>query len=305
MIYEGSFTIANTTPSGTAYAVFSARDMAGKRGTEILSGGQILIDTRGPVVSRLEIAPASPVKNDYDNPVAMTFILGLTEQVKTGTTPSVTLTLSATGDVPDTAVITPADPETGEGQAWQAVITLPKEAGQADAETATIQFSGRDDLDNLSTAITPVNQFQVYQGGLPPLAPPSSLTAKAAAGGIITLTWDAVEDAAGYQIYCKAPGEADLTLLETIEATTTHTHQTTLDGTYTYAVATIRIENQEESVSGLSDTVTASADATAPNARNTVYVRLEIDHIYNSLGQDSRPGHFTCAPLKIKTSFDF
>ncbi len=41
------------------------------------------------------------------------------------------------------------------------------------------------------------------------------------------------------------------------------------------------------------------------NAPDTVYVRLEIDHIYNSLGQDSRPGHFTCAPLKIKTSFDF
>ncbi len=54
--------------------------------------------------------------------------------------------------------------------------------------------------------ITPVNQFQVYQGGLPPLAPPSSLTAK----------------------------------------------------------------------------------AVAPNAPDTVYVRLEIDHIYNSLGQDSQ-----------------
>ena len=81
--------------------------------------------------------------------------------------------------------------------------------------------------------ITPVNQFQVYQGGLPPLEPPSSLTAKAAAGGIITLGWDAVEDAAGYLVYCKAPGEAALTLLATIEATTTYSHQTTLYGTYT------------------------------------------------------------------------
>ncbi len=122
--------------------------------------------------------------------------------------------------------------------------------------------------------ITPANQFQVYQGGLPPLEPPSSLTAKAAAGGIITLGWDAVEDAAGYQVYCKAPGEAGLTLLATIEAITTYSHQTTLDGTYTYAVATIRIENQEESVSGLSDTVTASADATAPNAPRNLALEM-------------------------------
>ena len=265
LVYEGSFTIAETTPSGTAYAVFSARDIAGNRGTDITSGSQILLDTQGPAVTRLDITPVSPVKNSVDAPVEMMFSLGLTEGVKDGETPSISLELSGTGDILDASDITLATAQTGEVQSWQTRITLPQDAGLTEAQTATVLFSARDDLDNIGTTISVDNQFQVYQGGLPPLEPPTSLSAKALAGGVVTLAWDAVEGAAGYQIYCKAPGEADLYLIDTIDALETYTHQTALDGIHTYAIATIRQENQEESVSGLSATATADSDATVPN----------------------------------------
>jgi large repetitive protein len=38
LTYTGFFTITESTPSTTAYAVFSGRDVAGNRGTEIGSG---------------------------------------------------------------------------------------------------------------------------------------------------------------------------------------------------------------------------------------------------------------------------
>ena len=83
-----------------------------------------------------------------------------------------------------------------------------------------------------------------------------------------------MESAAGYQIYCQAPGETGLTHIDTIDTQETYTHQTAGDGDYIYAVATVRNENQEESVSGLSNTVTVTADATAPNAPRNLGLEL-------------------------------
>ncbi len=40
----------------------------------------------------------------------------------------------------------------------------------------------------------------------------------------------------------------------------------TPDGTYVYAAATIRRENQEESISGLSSTASVTSDSIAPEA---------------------------------------
>ncbi len=46
--YTGFFVIADNTPTGAAYAIFSARDVVGNRGTEIDAGAVIEIDTDGP-----------------------------------------------------------------------------------------------------------------------------------------------------------------------------------------------------------------------------------------------------------------
>ena len=53
--YSGFFVISENTPSGIAYAVFSARDEVGNRGTEIDSGLSIQIDSAGPALTRIDI----------------------------------------------------------------------------------------------------------------------------------------------------------------------------------------------------------------------------------------------------------
>lgn len=80
--YSGFFVIGDSTPGGTAYVIFSARDAVGNRGTEIDAGSAIQIDTDGPSVTRLAISPPSPIKNDEQNPVTVTVTLGLDEKIK-------------------------------------------------------------------------------------------------------------------------------------------------------------------------------------------------------------------------------
>lgn len=93
--YTGSFEITANTPTGTAYAVFSARDIVGNRGTAIQNGASIQIDTDGPAVTQLTLNPASPVKNDVNNPVAVTVTLGLNEEMKNGEVPQLECQIGA------------------------------------------------------------------------------------------------------------------------------------------------------------------------------------------------------------------
>ena len=274
-VYSGFFDILETTPEGVAYAVFSARDVAGNRGTRIESGDRLLLDTQGPQINRLEISPASPVKNSSDAPVDMQFSFGLSEKIKPGTIPQISLDIAGGRQIIDLPGITQIPPETGEAQAWQAVISLPDDAGLLGPETIEIKYKGRDDLDNLSSDILVNHQFQVYQGGLPPLAPPSSLTGKALSRGRIELTWEAVENAAAYRIYRQAPGETELTQLDVVDGQTTYIDTTETDGIHEYAVVTVRRQNQEESASGFSNTVQVASDSVAPHAP----VNLSLDMV--------------------------
>ncbi|MCP4684980.1 MAG: hypothetical protein GY867_05960, partial [bacterium] len=82
--YSGYFTITDNAPAGTAYAVFSARDLAGNRGDLVESGDSLLIDARGPSVTSIVILPTAPVKNDELSPVTVTVTVGLNEAMKTG-----------------------------------------------------------------------------------------------------------------------------------------------------------------------------------------------------------------------------
>ena len=82
--YQGLLVIAATTPTGIAYAVFSARDLVGNRGTETNAGTTLEIDTAGPSVSQLQIQPKAPIKNDSSQPVTVTVTLGLNEASKSG-----------------------------------------------------------------------------------------------------------------------------------------------------------------------------------------------------------------------------
>ena len=265
--YHGSIAITQYTKSGTAYAVFSARDMVGNRGTEVLAGGSFLIDTTGPRVTKLAVVPGSPIKNDAASPATVTAEITLNEAVKVGTFPDLSYQLSGAG-----RLATPITLIAISDTLWRGDFVLPSDAGAAEVETLSFAYSGSDELNNLDTTIDGNNSFQVYQGNLPPLAAPASLKATVKPGGQIHLSWNAVAQAVGYQVYRQGPGEVSATPLQRLTATVMDDYVT--DGAYTYTVASIRSENGQESFSGPSNAVTVTADAIAPPAPQNLTLQL-------------------------------
>jgi PKD repeat protein len=265
--YEGSFLVTPETGSGQAHALFSARDSVGNRGTVIDVGTTLQIDTEGPALTGISIAPNTPIRNDNGQSVTATFTLS--GAVKSGSSPVFGWTLSGPGNTPqEISNVTAVDATT-----WSGTLTLPLAAGATGSETLAFAYAGTDDLDNASTRITAPNAFQVYQGDLPPLNSPLNFAAQAQAGGKVGMSWQAEAGAAGYQLYRKAPGDADFVALVRV-TTVTHIDQTPMDGAYRYAVATVRQSNGQESLSAMSESVEVVASATAPGAPQNLQLAL-------------------------------
>lgn len=262
--YTGSFSIAGSTPTGTAYATFSARDQVGNRGTDVISGASIEIDTSGPTVTQLNVVPVSPIKNDSANPATVTFDATLDEVVKGGTEPQFSYKLSGhTSELVTSLVQTSA-------LTYRGSFILPIDGGavgvEEAAESLSMEFSASDNLDNVGNEIVAPNQFQVYQGLLPPLAIPEFLTAVALPNGQIRLNWFEVEGAADYQPY-RGPSELDLTATVTRSGGAFEYVDTPdTDGSYTYTVASVRSANGQEAISGQSQAVSVTSDRIAPSA---------------------------------------
>jgi len=265
--YKGHFDITANTPSGTAYAVFSARDLIGNRGTDVDAGATLLIDATGPSLTALSINPADPIKNDTAATVTVNFTLS--EAMKPAMLPQLSFLLSKAGRTP--VAISPISSTGGLG--YQGTFTLPADAGQTEVETMQFVYQGQDDLDNLSTTVTAPNRFQVYQGALPPSGVPLNFTAKAQPGGKVKLSWSAVDDVVAYQLYRQAPGEPSLAAFQRVTGTD-YTDTTTADGTYRYAIASVRAHNGQESLSSQSATVEAKADSAAPDAPQNLSLSL-------------------------------
>lgn len=265
--YAGSFLVDANTPSGVANALFSARDVVGNRGTDVGAGATLPIDTDGPALTGIVIAPASPIKNDARPPLQATFTFS--KAPKAGTTPQLSYLLS--GPVRSSINVTGLSQVNA--TTYQATFTLPSDAGLAGPETLVFSEQAVDDLDNISTKVTAFNRFQVYQGDLPPLNVPLGFTAKAQPGGKVSLSWQSVTDAAAYQIYRQAPGQTELTALVRAGGAT-HVDQTTQDGAYKYAVASVRQSNGQESLSGQSASIDVLASATAPGAPQNLALQL-------------------------------
>jgi fibronectin type 3 domain-containing protein len=268
-VYGGSFEITDTTPSGTAYGVFSARDHVGNRGNEIVQGGSILIDTAGPAISQMTVAPSSPIKNDQAAPVDVNLEFTLDQPVKSGTQPEVNYLLSGAGRQP-TAITNLVQTDT---LVWRGSFQLPADGGLSEAEMLSFTFTAQDDLESVSHTIKADNSYQVYQGDLPPLDVPAKLTATALAGGGIELQWQAVEDAIEYQLFRQAPGEAELAAYSRV-STISFTDTGLLDGDYAYSVASVRQANAQERVSGQSEPVVVSSDSLAPQPPENLTLEL-------------------------------
>ncbi|MCP4688616.1 MAG: hypothetical protein GY859_11235, partial [Desulfobacterales bacterium] len=280
LTYTGHFTISDGISEGSAYAVFSARDKAGNRGTLIDAGAVIRVDGRGPEVRNLAVTPMEPIKNSETEPVSLTVTLGLNDNINPGDSPQLSYLLSApgrtAGDIPDITKI-PTAP--GDAETWQAIFTLPADAGQSAPETLAFIHQGADDLGNTSSRILAANAFQVYQGDLPPLPAPDGLKAEKLSEGAIKLTWNEVAEAVGYQLYRQAPGESDLAPYQRLPAAPEYTDAPNQDGIYKYTVASIRQENGQETISGMSPPVEAWSDSLAPEAPANLSLELAANGI--------------------------
>ncbi len=271
--YAGSFLIGASTPSGIANALFSARDAVGNRGTEIDAGATLKIDTEGPSLSGIALTPGTPIKNDTIQTIQATFSFS---KAPAGM-PEIRYTLSGPVRAPVTlSSLTKLDAAT-----FKASFTLPSDAGLGSPELLSFAFQAKDDLDNLSNKVSAFNRFQVYQGELPPVGVPMGLTAKAQPGGKVKLAWQVVDDASSYQIYRQAPGEAALAPLVRVSGIE-YIDQTPGDGTYRYAIASVRQSNGQESVSGQSAPVEVVASASAPGAPQNLTLSLTGQGIYAS-----------------------
>ena len=265
-VYTGFFIIAPGTPSGIAYAVFSARDMVGNRGTNIVSGLSINIDAQGPNLVGIALAPTSPIKNDATAPATIAATFTFNKAMKQGVAPQISYVMSGSSTVSQPVTgLTQVNPLT-----WTGSFTLPATAGQNAVESLVFNYSGSDDLDNVSTIVMANDSFQVYQGTLPPLGVPLNMAATAQPGGKVLLSWGAVDQAVAYQIYRQAPGEAGLTAFQRVNVVgllnTQYIDVTTADGLYSYSIASIRNANGQESLSAQSLIAQATADSIPPSA---------------------------------------
>jgi fibronectin type 3 domain-containing protein len=279
--YAGAFAIEPETLSGTAWAVFSARDRAGNRGTRVHEGRSIRIDTRAPEVIRLSVFPAPPINNDEQTTV--TAVLGLDEALPAGAAPDVGFRLSgADSSALPVDVIRETTGAQEDAQAWQAEFTLPAQAGLEGPEILSFTYSATDHLGNTGSVINAENAFQVYQGALPPLASPAGLSGTALPGGDILLQWEAVEDAAGYRLYRRGPGDEQFVPCGEPAAANVQSVTDTpeADGIYSYTVASIREENGESAESAKSPPVAVRSDSQAPPAPMGLALDLAANGIH-------------------------
>ncbi|MHB8894638.1 MAG: right-handed parallel beta-helix repeat-containing protein [Candidatus Geothermincolia bacterium] len=273
--YTGSFTIASSTPTGTAYAVFSARDLVANRGTEIDAGASFSIDTAGPAVSQISLQPPAPIENSSAAPVTISATFLLSEPAAPATPPTFSYLLSGPGRVL-TAIANPTrlSPQ-GQSEPWEATFTLPADAGEAAPENLSFSFQAADNLGNVSTSIAAANSFQIYQSTLPPLGVPTDFAVQVLPGGRAALTWDAVSGAADYQVYRRGPAEPELTALARSGVQASFTDTPISGGLYSYAVASVRQANSREALSAMSAPVEATLDGTIPSAPSNLLLSLQ------------------------------
>ncbi|MFA0810690.1 fibronectin type III domain-containing protein [Microbulbifer epialgicus] len=268
-LYTGSFVIEPGMLSGTAYAVMSAHDNVGNRGTIVEQGTSLLIDAQGPEVIALALNPGEPLQVHEQDGLQVEVVLQLSDEVQPGAMPTLVPLVDHIA-VPglEEGIALNRDAQSTQGQPlWVGSFTLPTSAGRDEdgnpsVESLRFSFQALDDLDNLSDKIRVANNFQVYQGDLPPLSIPQNLYATALPGGEVALQWDAVEDAR-YVLYRKGESDADFIEIQRLSDTSA-SDSLPSDGDYYYGIASERRSNDQIAVSAMSAPVKVGADSIAP-----------------------------------------
>ena len=270
-LYLGNFLIDANTPAGTANALFSARDMVGNRGTDIDAGATLAVETDGPILSTITLRPSTPIKVDASPTVQATFVYNKAPAA----TPQIKYLLS--GPLRTATLVSGL--ARVDALTYSASFSLPADAGLGQPEVLTFSQRALDGLENVSTVVAAFNRYQVYQGNLPPLDIPLGLAVKAQPGGKVKLSWQAVADVSSYQIYRKGPGQSVLVALARTGGTD-YIDQVPADGVYSYALASVRQANGQESISGQTAAIEVTASANGPGAPQNLTLTLTGQGIY-------------------------
>ncbi len=272
LLYTGTYDIGDGSPCGTAYAVYSGRDVVGNRGAEIQSGGSVLLDSCGPDMTGLQISPAAPIQNQPESPVTVTVTstFGADDAPVGGPVLKWRLTQNQTNWT-DLAV------SRQNATTWRGSFVLPASAGQPN-ENLEFAYRGVDSLGNTGTTIAAASSFQVYSGTLPPLETPWGLTGTVLPGGQVRLTWEAVDGTANYAI-ARGAASNELAYLASSGGGLEYL-ETVGNATNWYAVASLREANGQVSTSAWSSAVRVVADDQAPGAPAGLQLTLAGNGMY-------------------------
>lgn len=254
LVWTGNINVLSTMPTGTAAATYSARDVAGIRGTAITSGGTLQIDTRGPQ-GTLSVTPVQALYGPG------TYTVDLTLDESAAADPVLRFVPQAGGPVP--LVVS------GAGTSWQASLDV---LSSHDDGTAVFELDATDALGNATSGAIAGAQIEI---DVTPPGVPGGLVATARPGGEIRLVWSTLQGAASYSLYRVPQGQPIDAATPVLAAGLTATQYDDLpasDGGWTYAVTAVDGVNNE---SGFSTLASATSDGVPPGDPTGLLLTLE------------------------------
>jgi hypothetical protein len=259
MTWQGTLTVLSSMPSGPVTFAFSARDVAGNRGTVLTSTDTLTLDTQGPqgtvtVIPAHALGPrTSPqpvVDLSLDEPASATPVLRFVPP--TGSPIAVALSGAATS--------------------WQGALTIDPSMGDG---TGHFELDATDPLGNAASGAVPNSEIPI--DNTPP-AGPSGLLGQSLSAGHVRLTWGVVASST-YNLYratqSQGPNPGDLPIVTGLAAPT-FDDVPIADGSYSFAVTAVDIAGNE---SQMSTPVTAVSDRTPPGNPTNLQLAIEGNQI--------------------------
>ncbi|MDO3383998.1 hypothetical protein [Gilvimarinus algae] len=290
-LYVGSVTLDDQVSSATYYAVMSAYDAAGNRGTQVVEGGVIEIDAAGPDALSLALLPEEPIDVDATREVELT--LTVSEPTAGDQLPHLKPYIDG---VPLAAYSEGIELTKMPGSNdWHGKITLTESDFPSDSTVASLSFVYRaeDAYGNASSRIRGNSVFQIYMGELPPAGIPQGLEARSKPAGDVGLKWREEPDASNYRIYRRPYGSTALEIIGTADGLTFN-DTPSQDGRYEYAVSSLRFKNEQHSESALTETVAVYSDRIPPPDPTGLSLNLTgagILAAWNSAGDQTSQPH--------------
>lgn len=255
--WTGIYRVTGSTPHGAANLSFYAKDTIGNKGTQILEGLSLSIDTTGPTGS-IQRTPSL----DLYKPGTLSLVLTLDEAVSQAPT----LVFHPPTDTPVIIDLAGADRQ------WSGSMEITFAMGDG---SGSFTMEAIDRFGNIGTGLS---GGTVVLDVTPP-GPPVSVTAISKPGGRIDLSWTVQQEAALYRLY-RAPADdvIQLPALPVVDNLmgTSYTDIPASDGDYRYAVTAVDTAGNE---SPLSVNAVALSDRLSPGSPANLSLTVEGENI--------------------------